>query len=243
MAEGDERTQFVGGVTAPDGDGRQRATAKLVCIDPRRIGGHPEAFEIILRDEVEEIVGRDPSCSVAIDATDISRRHARLYCKVGKWTVEDLASTNGIFVNGQRVDDAWLSDGDEVRLATIPFRFEAETPMKGQAAPPESDWRRPPPPATPTRGRGLRYATWLAVMVVAALGFVLLQYGHENVRSALAEFGGSRDLVILGVVRTSSTDSCRRFDRTLNRPARTSRIGFKWFPRRRTNNGEGDDFS
>src|SRR3989337_3090700 len=48
-------------------------------------------------------IGRDSSNGVAIDDAEVSRRHARLTFQGGKFVLEDLGSTNGTFVNGQRL--------------------------------------------------------------------------------------------------------------------------------------------
>src|SRR6516164_6498564 len=50
----------------------------------------------------EHIAGRDPECSLVVDGTTVSRRHARITVLSGNVTVEDLESTNGTHVNGTR---------------------------------------------------------------------------------------------------------------------------------------------
>src|SRR5574338_1219870 len=49
------------------------------------------------------MIGRDSSNSVSISDAEVSRRHARLTFQGGKYVIEDLGSTNGTFVNGQRL--------------------------------------------------------------------------------------------------------------------------------------------
>lgn len=68
-------------------------------------------------DQPELILGRDPACDRQIDAPGVSRRHARLYQQAGGCWLEDLGSTNGTFVNGQRLSaPRLLQSGDEIRL-------------------------------------------------------------------------------------------------------------------------------
>jgi len=63
------------------------------------------------------IIGRDASNSVAINDAEISRKHSRLSFQGGKYVLEDLGSTNGTFVNGQRLaGPVVLKPGDVVSL-------------------------------------------------------------------------------------------------------------------------------
>ncbi|HEX5936437.1 MAG TPA: FHA domain-containing protein [Actinomycetota bacterium] len=62
-------------------------------------------------------VGRAPECELRIDDTYASQQHARLFAKNGSWFVEDLGSTNGTFVNDQKLAaPAMLQPGDKVRV-------------------------------------------------------------------------------------------------------------------------------
>jgi predicted component of type VI protein secretion system len=60
-------------------------------------------------------IGRDSTNGVAINDAEVSRRHARLSFQGGKYVLEDLGSTNGTFVNGQRLGGpVVLKPGDVV---------------------------------------------------------------------------------------------------------------------------------
>jgi pSer/pThr/pTyr-binding forkhead associated (FHA) protein len=62
-------------------------------------------------------VGRAPECDLRLDDTYASQQHARLYAKNEHWFVEDLGSTNGTFVNDQKLAaPAMLQPGDRVRV-------------------------------------------------------------------------------------------------------------------------------
>jgi len=68
----------------------------------------------------ETILGRDPACDVVIDAIEVSRRHARLSrAPSGQWLLEDLGSTNGLYVNGKRVESCLLGPGDIVKIGPV----------------------------------------------------------------------------------------------------------------------------
>ena len=55
------------------------------------------------RDASSLVIGRAPECELAIEDTYVSQQHARVFGKSGSWYVEDLGSTNGTFVNDQRL--------------------------------------------------------------------------------------------------------------------------------------------
>lgn len=62
-------------------------------------------------------IGRDASNGVAINDAEVSRKHSRLSFQGGKYVIEDLGSTNGTFVNGQRLSGpAVLKPGDVISL-------------------------------------------------------------------------------------------------------------------------------
>jgi predicted component of type VI protein secretion system len=100
------------------------------------------------------IIGRDASNGVAINDAEISRKHARLTFQGGKYVLEDLGSTNGTFVNGQRLISATvLKSGDVVSLGEqIVLMYEALSTdagatMIGRKAPART--AVPSPPVAP----------------------------------------------------------------------------------------------
>jgi predicted component of type VI protein secretion system len=66
-----------------------------------RSGPTPGAAFTLEGDQIT--IGRDPVNEIVINDAEISRRHARLTFQGGKYVLEDLGSTNGTFVNGQRL--------------------------------------------------------------------------------------------------------------------------------------------
>jgi pSer/pThr/pTyr-binding forkhead associated (FHA) protein len=65
------------------------------------------------------VVGRGPECELQIEDTYASQQHARLFGKNGAWYVEDLGSTNGTFVNEQKLAaPAMVQAGDKIRVGT-----------------------------------------------------------------------------------------------------------------------------
>jgi hypothetical protein len=72
------------------------------------------------------LIGRSRDCDVPLDDPNVSRRHAELRREDGIWIIADLGSTNGVKVNGRRVEQAELQAGDEVMLGLARLRFEQE---------------------------------------------------------------------------------------------------------------------
>ncbi len=72
------------------------------------------------------VLGRSREADIVLDDPNISRRHAELRRQNGDWTIADLGSTNGVKVNGKRVDRAQLAPGDEILLGTLELSFELE---------------------------------------------------------------------------------------------------------------------
>ncbi len=91
-------------------------TATLIVISGYELGK-----EYIL--DNDKVIGRIPSCDIRINSTKVSRRHAKLVKKGKNFNVIDLNSTNGTYVNGKRIIEAPLSDGDKLHLGEIIFKY------------------------------------------------------------------------------------------------------------------------
>jgi pSer/pThr/pTyr-binding forkhead associated (FHA) protein len=74
-------------------------------------------------------VGRHSEVEVRLGMPDISRRHCRLVFEDQHWRVHDLKSLNGVFVNGERMQEAALHHRDHLRLGTCAFIVEYGTPV------------------------------------------------------------------------------------------------------------------
>ena len=72
------------------------------------------------------VIGRSRDCDVTLDDPNVSRRHAELRNEAGTWVVADLGSTNGVKVNGHRVQEHALSPGDEITLGLERLTFEVQ---------------------------------------------------------------------------------------------------------------------
>ncbi len=87
------------------------------------------------------VVGREPGVDVRLDVDGVSRKHARVTVEPsGDARIVDLSSRNGTFLNGRRISDASLRDGDELRVGPVSLRLVyIPTPSKDQPASAERD--------------------------------------------------------------------------------------------------------
>jgi len=72
------------------------------------------------------LVGRIDRIDIAIDDSSVSREHAVIERKDGRFILEDLKSTNGTFVNGECVDVRVLNHGDKIRIGNTVLQFIVE---------------------------------------------------------------------------------------------------------------------
>jgi hypothetical protein len=73
------------------------------------------------------VLGRSREADVQIDDPNVSRKHAELRPSGASWTVRDLGSTNGVKVNGRRIQGAQsLRDGDTITIGTSDVVFQLE---------------------------------------------------------------------------------------------------------------------
>lgn len=73
-------------------------------------------------------IGREPDNDIQVDTRFISRHHAVVHVGLHHTVIEDLGSTNGVVVNGQRVHRRALGDGDMVQIGKSRFRFFERSP-------------------------------------------------------------------------------------------------------------------
>lgn len=75
-------------------------------------------------------IGRGPLADFVIDAVLLSRVHCRLVATSTSLAVEDLESTNGVYLNDSRVKRATLEDGDRLRIGRLELvvSLEEQTP-------------------------------------------------------------------------------------------------------------------
>ena len=96
-------------------------------------------------------IGRDLRSDVMVNDAEVSRTHARLTAQADGYLVEDLMSTNGAYINGQRLNaPRLLRAGDILGLGdTVTLRLEIASEAEPTVASPEPALPAAPPPPAP----------------------------------------------------------------------------------------------
>jgi pSer/pThr/pTyr-binding forkhead associated (FHA) protein len=104
---------------------RVRAAAAAVWrLSPGRYLAIPDGDDVVVaRLGRVTRIGRRPSADVVLDDATVSRRHALVMERDGGLVIADDRSRNGLYVNGLRVTQARLRNGDEVQLGARVMRF------------------------------------------------------------------------------------------------------------------------
>jgi pSer/pThr/pTyr-binding forkhead associated (FHA) protein len=87
--------------------------------------GGGRAGEVFSLQRERTTVGRSPDCDIFLDDVTVSRRHAVISEQDGRFAIEDLGSLNGTFLNRSRIEQAQLSDDDEVQIGKYRLVFLA----------------------------------------------------------------------------------------------------------------------
>jgi pSer/pThr/pTyr-binding forkhead associated (FHA) protein len=109
----------------------------------------PNPGKVFTLSKSEIVIGRDINLDVVINTAEVSRRHARLYLEGGVYVVEDLGSTNGTFINHQRLTTpVTLQSGDRIMLgeaATLVYEASQLDPNATMISPSSGQASVPPP--------------------------------------------------------------------------------------------------
>ncbi len=82
------------------------------------ISGKYQGGEFPLKGDKQLIIGRSSELDIVLVEDMVSRKHAKITLSAGKITIEDLGSTNGTFVNGEKVKTQRLKEGDRILVGT-----------------------------------------------------------------------------------------------------------------------------
>jgi pSer/pThr/pTyr-binding forkhead associated (FHA) protein len=107
---------------------RRRALASIAQPAPGRYLAIEDGGEIVLfalgeREGRVLRIGRSPAADILLDDPSVSRRHAQVVHRGGRAVLLDDRSLNGVFVNGARVGEAALQDGDAIAIGRVSLRY------------------------------------------------------------------------------------------------------------------------
>ncbi|MEM8680437.1 MAG: FHA domain-containing protein [Planctomycetota bacterium] len=95
-------------------------------------GAHPH--QLLLR--LPTLIGRSLEADLKVGVSTVSRQHCEIYEFEHELVVNDLGSSNGTFVNDERIEGpTFLSPGDELRVGGVTFRADYELPESPAVAP------------------------------------------------------------------------------------------------------------
>jgi hypothetical protein len=125
---------------------------------------HPEGTPHEVDLPGRAVIGRDPSCDIVLSDSRCSRRHAVIEETPDGLVIQDTGSSNGIYVNGRRLDRSPLLPGDRVRLGETWLEVLPDVgatvivdpdlvDLESAAPPPPPPAGRPAPPSPATRPR------------------------------------------------------------------------------------------
>ena len=100
----------------------------------RFISGKYQGGEYPLSDAGELVIGRSSDLDMVLIEDMVSRKHARILLAPGAITISDLGSTNGTFVNGEKVKRARLKEGDRILIGTSILKLISVSRAQGAPA-------------------------------------------------------------------------------------------------------------
>ena len=92
----------------------------------------PNAGSRFLLDQAITSAGRHPDSDIFLDDVTVSRRHAEFYRSGTRFTVRDVGSLNGTYVNRDRIEETELFSGDEVQIGKFRLIFMTHPGLQGQ---------------------------------------------------------------------------------------------------------------
>jgi len=86
--------------------------------------GSPPRFIPLVKDVL--VIGRGQDCDVVLEDGNASRRHCQIRKWAGRYSIEDLQSKNGTYLNGMKVSTAELGDGDLIAIGDQMILFKKD---------------------------------------------------------------------------------------------------------------------
>jgi pSer/pThr/pTyr-binding forkhead associated (FHA) protein len=87
----------------------------------------PGAGQKFVLDHDDLTIGRNEHAGLVLESDEVSRIHARVTRIDGEYTIEDLQSRNGLFLNGLRIHAAVVRDGDQLQVGDVLLSYREGT--------------------------------------------------------------------------------------------------------------------
>jgi pSer/pThr/pTyr-binding forkhead associated (FHA) protein len=101
---------------------KQRAYLEITGIDK-------ETKVVELRKE-ETVIGRTRECDIPLPSNNVSRKHACVGFRNEEYHIKDLNSTNGVYVNGVKIEKCVLRNLDQIEIGGIKLLFNEEQTLE-----------------------------------------------------------------------------------------------------------------
>ena len=129
IAEGDDTTMTIVFTPTDDRELEEELGVSMEDI-PEGVGmlvvrKGPNAGSKYLLDSEVTRAGRHPDSDIFLDDITVSRRHAEITRQADRYTLRDVGSLNGTYVNRDRVEEAALANGDELQIGKFKLVFFA----------------------------------------------------------------------------------------------------------------------
>lgn len=126
---------------APPADLAATTGGEAAGFVPLRLVLYPNGGAVELK-KPDLVVGRHSGADVRLILPDVSRRHCRFTFTADGWRVTDLGSTNGVFVNGEKIAETRLRPRDLIRIGSYVFEVDPRPGSCGPAGAGPGEWRQ-----------------------------------------------------------------------------------------------------
>jgi len=138
-----------GGRAPNDAESGNRSSTRSSSVRPSEIvevvspgrSGDPASGSRFRLDGDLTTAGRHPDSDIFLDDVTVSRRHAEFYRHGARFTVRDVGSLNGTYVNRERIEEAELTGGDEVQIGKFRMLFLTSQDLGPNPSAPSADRR------------------------------------------------------------------------------------------------------